>query len=132
MGRAVIVGGARTPFVRAFGPFYDMDTIDLGCAAVRGMLERYGVPFDAVQGIVWGGVILPSGAPNVAREIGLDLGLPHSVDAMTVSRACASGLQAITLAAAAIERGEADVMVAGGSDSTSATRLELPASLMHH
>ena len=130
MGRAVIVGGARTPFVRAFGPFYDMDTIDLGCAAVRGMLERYGVPFDAVQGIVWGGVILPSGAPNVAREIGLDLGLPHSVDAMTVSRACASGLQAITLAAAAIERGEADVMVAGGSDSTSATRLELPASLM--
>jgi acetyl-CoA acyltransferase len=107
-----------------------MDTIDLGCAAVRGMLERYGVPFDAVQGIVWGGVILPSGAPNVAREIGLDLGLPHSVDAMTVSRACASGLQAITLAAAAIERGEADVVIAGGSDSTSASRLELPASLM--
>ena len=102
MGRAVIVGGARTPFVRAFGPFYDMDTIDLGCAAVRGMLERYGVPFDAVQGIVWGGVILPSGAPNVAREIGLDPD-SHSVDAMTVSRACASGLQAITLAAAAID-----------------------------
>ena len=129
--RAVIVGGARTPFVRAFGPFTRMDTIDLGVAAVRGLLDKYEVPWPEIGGIVWGGVILPSGAPNIGREIALDLGLPAEVEAMTCVRACASGLQAITLAAAAIERGEYDVAIAGGSDSTSNAELKMPQSLVH-
>jgi acetyl-CoA acyltransferase len=83
------------------------------------------------RGCVWGGVILPSMAPNLAREIVLDLKLPHSVEGMTVTRACASGLQAVTLAAAAIERGEADVVIAGGSDSTSNGELKLPQKVVH-
>jgi acetyl-CoA acyltransferase len=128
--RAVIVGGARTPFVRAFGDFLEMDAIDLGVAAVRGLLERTAVPWDAVDSIVWGGVILPSGAPNVGREIALDIGLPAHVEGLTVTRACASGLQAITLAAAAIERGDADVVIAGGADSTSNAELKMPGSLV--
>jgi acetyl-CoA acyltransferase len=70
-------------------------------------------------------------APNLAREIVLDLKLPHSVEGMTVTRACASGLQAVTLAAAAIERGEADVVIAGGSDSTSNGELKLPQKVVH-
>lgn len=129
--RAVIVGGARTPFVRAFGAFTKIDTIGLGVAAVRGLLDRTRVPWSEIDSIVWGGVILPPGAPNVGREIALDLGLPASVEAMTVTRACASGLQAITLAAAAIERGDADVVIAGGSDSTSNATLTMPQSLVH-
>jgi acetyl-CoA acyltransferase len=129
--RAVIVGGARTPFVRAFAEFTKLDTIALGAAAVKGMLDRTKVPWDAIDGIVWGGVILPTTAPNVGREIALDLGLPASVEARTVTRACASGLQAITDAIAAIERGDADVMIAGGSDSTSNAPLTMPQSLVH-
>ena len=129
--RAVIVGGARTPFVRAFEQYMTLDTIALGTAAVRGLLERIPVSWDEIDGVVWGGVILPSTAPNVGREIVLDLGLPRSVEAMTVTRACASGLQAVTLAAAAIERGECDVMIAGGSDSTSNAELKMPQSLVH-
>ena len=117
--RAVIVGGARTPFVRAFAEYINMDAIDLGVAAVSGMLAQTGVPRDEIDAIVWGGVILPSAAPNVGREIALDLGLPASVEARTVTRACASGLQAITDAVAEIERGNADVIIAGGGDSTS-------------
>ncbi len=131
MSRAVIVGGARTPFVRAFAEFTRIDSIGLGVAAVRGLLDRTRVPWSEIDAIVWGGVILPTGAPNVGREIALDLGLPASVEAMTVTRACASGLQAITLAAAAIERGEADVVIAGGSDSTSNAQLTMPQSLVH-
>ena len=124
--RAVIVGGVRTPFVKAFREFLHLDTIDLGAAATGALIERYSVPRDEIDSIVWGGVILPSAAPNVAREIALDIGLPHRVEGMTCTRACASGLQAVTLAAAAIERGEYDVAIAGGSDSTSNGELKMP------
>src|SRR5215510_12170092 len=97
--RAVIIGGVRTPFVKAFGHYLELDTIALGAAAVRGLLERHPVPRNEIDAIVWGGVILPSESPNVGREIALDLGLDPAVEAMTVTRACVSGLQAITLAA---------------------------------
>lgn len=129
--RAVVVSGMRTPFVRAFGDFTELDTIALGVAAVSGLLEKTGLGRKEVDAMIWGGVILPSAAPNVGREIALDLKLPASVEAMTVTRACASGLQAITLAAAAIERGEADVIIAGGSDSTSNAELKLPQKVVH-
>lgn len=129
--RAVIVAGVRTPFVKAFGKFLKLDSIDLGDIAVKTLLERTDVPHQEIDSIVWGGVILPSHAPNIAREIALDLRLPASVEGMTCTRACASGLQAVTLAAAAIERGEADVVIAGGSDSTSNAALNLPQKAVH-
>ncbi|MEV0340061.1 acetyl-CoA C-acyltransferase [Nocardia sp. NPDC050713] len=129
--RAVIVSGARTPFVRAFTDFTRMDSIALADAAVRGLLERTGLPGAQVQAIVWGGVILPSAAPNIAREIALDLRLDPGCEGYTVTRACASGLQAVTAAAAAIERGEYDIMIAGGSDSTSNAEVKLPQKLVH-
>ncbi len=129
--RAVIVTGVRTPFVKAFGKFLKLDSIDLADIAVASLLERTDLPHDEIDSIVWGGVILPSLAPNIAREIALDLHLPASVEGMTCTRACASGLQAITLAAAAIERGEADVGIAGGSDSTSNAPLNLPQKVVH-
>jgi acetyl-CoA acyltransferase len=59
-------------------------------------MARAGLGVRDVDAVVWGGVILPSGSPNVGREIALDLGLDPRAEAMTVTRACASGLQAIT------------------------------------
>ena len=129
--RAVVVSGVRTPFVRAFSEFLKMDTFALGGASVAALLERTNLSQQDVDAIVWGGVILPSAAPNVAREIALDLGLPASVEGMTVTRACASGLQSITTAVAAIERGDADVIIAGGSDSTSNAEVSLPSKAVH-
>jgi acetyl-CoA acyltransferase len=129
--RAVVVAGARTPFVKAFGDFTKLDTIALGNAAVTGLLDKTGLARREVEALVWGGVILPSASPNVGREIALDAKLDPSCEAMTVTRACASGLQAVTLAAAAIERGEADVMIAGGSDSTSNAEIKLPQKVVH-
>ena len=129
--RAVVVGGVRTPFVKAFKELLKLDSIALGDAAVSAMLDRLDVPRDEIDGIVWGGVILPGLAPNIAREIALDLRLPASVEGHTVTRACASGLQAITSAVSAIERGDADVMIAGGSDSTSNAELKLPQKVVH-
>ncbi|HXI59068.1 MAG TPA: acetyl-CoA C-acyltransferase [Polyangia bacterium] len=129
--RAVVVGGVRTPFVKAFAEFLKLDTIALGAAAVRGLLARYPVPRAEIDALIWGGVVLPGLAPNIGREIVLDTPLDPGVEAMTVTRACTSGLQAITLAAAAIERGEADVVIAGGSDSTSNAEVKLPQKVVH-
>ena len=63
--RAVIVIGVRTPFVKAFGRFLHLDTIDLADMAVRSLLERTELPYEEIDSIVWGGVILPSTAPNI-------------------------------------------------------------------
>jgi acetyl-CoA acyltransferase len=128
---AVVVGGVRTPFVKAFNEYLEMDTIALGVAAVGALLERSEISRRDIDAIVWGGVILPGLAPNVGREIGLDLELPASVEAFTVTRACASGLQAVTSAVSAIERGDADVVIAGGSDSTSNAEIKLPQKVVH-
>jgi len=127
--RAVVVGGVRTPFVKAFSQFIGLDTIALGVAASSALLRRYSLRGEEIDSIVWGGVILPPTAPNIAREISLDLKLPAAVEGMTCTRACASGLQAVTLAAAAIERGDADIVLAGGSDSTSNASVTLPTKL---
>jgi acetyl-CoA acyltransferase len=129
-GRAVIIDGVRTPFTRAFAELKTVGTIDLGATAVRALLQRTGLHYREVDAIVWGSVVFVGNAPNTAREIGLDVGLPPSVEAMTVTRACASGLQAVTLAAAAIDRGEAEVVIAGGSDSTSNAEVPLPPRLV--
>ena len=129
--RAVIVGGVRTPFVKAFGPFIKLDSIALGDAAVSNLLKQTEIPRHEVDAIVWGGVILPSGAPNLGREIALDLQLPHSVEAYTVTRACATGLQAVVNGAMAIENGDADVVICGGSDSTSNAEIKLPQKAVH-
>ncbi len=129
--RAVVVSGVRTPFVKAFNEFLKMDTIALGVTAVTALLERTNLSRNDIEGIVWGGVILPQAAPNVGREIALDMKLPPSVEAYTVTRACATGLQSITNAVSAIERGDADVLIAGGSDSTSNAELKLPQKVVH-
>ncbi|MCU0665017.1 MAG: acetyl-CoA C-acyltransferase [Myxococcota bacterium] len=129
--RAVIIGGMRTPFLKGFGDFTQVSAIGLGVAAVRGLLAKFPMSDKDIDGMIWSGVVLPSGSVNVGREILLDLGLPPTIEATTITRACTSSLKAITMAAASIERGEADVIVAGGGDSVSNAEVKMPASLIH-
>ncbi len=129
--RAVIVDGLRTPFCKAFGELTKLDSIALGVHAARAVLARTQIDPALVDEVVWGGVILPGTAPNLGREIALDLGLFPTVSGVTLTRACASGLSAITHAAAAIERGDYDTALVGGSDSTSNAEVKLPQSLIH-
>jgi len=129
--RAVVVGGLRTPFCKAFTDLTKIDTIALGAQAVSALIKKLELNPKEIDSITWGGVILPPLSVNVGREIVLDLKLPYSIEGYTVTRACASGLQAITNAAAAIERGEADVVIAGGSDSTSNAPIAFPTKLVN-
>jgi acetyl-CoA acyltransferase len=124
--RAVIVGGMRTPFAKSFGELMELDTIALGVNATSALMRKLHLDPKQVDSMVWSGVVLPPLSVNIGREIVLDMGLPTSVEATTVTRACTSSLAAITIAVAAIERGDADVVIAGGSDSTSNAPIAFP------
>lgn len=116
--KAAIVAGCRTPFLRSGTDFADLPAIELGKVAVRDALGRSGLRGAQVDQLIYGTVVHDTKAPNIAREVGLAV-LPKTVPAVTVSRACASANQAIADAAALIEVGQADVVVAGGAESLS-------------
>ncbi|KAL9652385.1 hypothetical protein ABK040_012040 [Willaertia magna] len=123
---AVIVTGCRTPFVKSFGDLMDVDAIGLGVSSVDGLLKKTKLNPNLIDEIIWGNVVLNTKAPNIAREIIIDLNLPKKITGVTVSRACLSGLEAILQGIRLIESGNAEVVVAGGSDSTSNGELTMP------
>jgi acetyl-CoA acyltransferase len=116
--KTAIVAGCRTPFVRSGTVFSDLTAIELGKLAVRDALARSGLRGEDVDKLVYGTVVHDTQAPNIAREVSLAV-LPKSVPASTVSAACTSANQAITDATQLIEVGQADIVIAGGSESLS-------------
>ncbi|NRF72396.1 acetyl-CoA C-acyltransferase [Aquincola sp. S2] len=121
MNDVAIVATARTAIGRAFrGALNDTHGATLGAHVIAAALQRAGVPADAVDDVVLG-CAWQEGATgsNIARQAALRAGLPASVPAATLDRKCASGLNAIAIAANAIRCGEAEVAVAGGLESVS-------------
>jgi acetyl-CoA acyltransferase len=116
--KTAIVAGCRTAFAKAGTVFADLSAIELGKVAVRDALARSGLKGDRVDQLVYGTVVHDTQAPNIAREVGLAV-LPKTVPAVTVSRACTSANQAITDGVQLIEVGQAEVVIAGGSESLS-------------
>jgi len=119
---AVIVASVRTAVGKApKGTLRQMRPDDMAGAAIKAALAR--VPAlkpEMVEDVILG-CAMPEAEQgmNVARQAALLAGIPPAAAAMTVNRFCASGLQAIALAARAIEAGEADVIVAGGTETMS-------------
>ncbi|HXN80943.1 MAG TPA: acetyl-CoA C-acyltransferase FadI [Myxococcales bacterium] len=117
--RAAIVAGLRTPFVKSATAFKDLTALDLSRMVVSELIQRTELPGKEVDQVVFGAVVPSVQAPNLAREVALLTNLPRSVEAYSVSRACATSLQAMTNAADAIALGEADVVIAGGAEALS-------------
>jgi len=115
----VIVSGCRTPFAKAGTAFRDLTAVELAKLATRELLARSEVDPRVVDQVVFGQVVPSVLAPNVAREVALLPQFPCTVVAHTVNRACASSIQAITEAHDQIALGQADVVVAGGTESLS-------------
>ncbi len=117
--RIAIVSGLRTPFARSGSAYRDMSALDLARVVVSEIVAR--AEFDpAMVGLVVYGQVVPSvSAPNIAREVVLGTNLPKSVEAFSVSRACATSFQAMTSAAEAMLAGQHDVAIVGGADSAS-------------
>jgi acetyl-CoA acyltransferase len=123
MREAVIVSAARTAVGRAKkGTLVNYRPEDMGAAAVAEAVRRVkGLDPQEIDDVMLG-CAMPEGAQglNVARNITLRAGLPHTVTAQTINRFCSSGLQTIALAAQQIMTGMGDVIVAGGVESMSA------------
>ena len=117
--RAVVVAGLRTPFMKAQGVFSGLTSLDLGATVVRELVERSGIDPAEVDQIVFGQAIPTLLAPSIAREVGIGSALPKALEAHTVSRACATSLQAFTDVASAMALGVSQVAVAGGTESLS-------------
>ena len=114
--RVAIIDGCRTPFAKSGSAFKNMTAIELGIVSVRELIQRANLSPAEVDELIYGTVVHSITAPNIAREVTLGCGLPATVPAFSVSRACASANQAITSAAESIMAGHSDVAIAGGAE----------------
>lgn len=115
----VVVGGARTVFSKAGMDLSPLSAVDLGVFALQEALAQSGVSASEVEHVVIGNVAQPANAANISRVIGLYAGVPARVPGFTVQRNCASGLESVAQACNQIATGQADVVVAGGTESMS-------------
>ncbi|EME55828.1 acetyl-CoA acetyltransferase [Rhodococcus ruber BKS 20-38] len=119
MREVVICEPVRTPIGRYGGMFKSLTAVDLGVAALKGLLDRTGVAPDAIEDVILGHCNGNSEAPAIGRVVALDAGLPITVPGMHIDRRCGSGLQAVIQAALQVGNGDNDVVVAGGAESMS-------------
>src|SRR5258708_2882915 len=117
--RVAIVAGLRTPFVKSGTAFKDLSALELSKQVVSELVQRAEIPPAAIDQLVFGTVVPSVQLSNIAREVGLASGLPKSLDAYSVTRACATSIQAFTSAADSIALGEADLAIAGGAEALS-------------
>src|SRR5213596_1918706 len=118
-GEVFIVGAARTPIGKYGGALRNVHPAELGAVAARAALERAGVAPDAVDEVLIGHGRQAGSGPNPARQVGIRAGVPDSVPAQTINKACASGMQTIATGAQSIMLGEAEMVLAGGIESMS-------------
>lgn len=117
--RLVVVDGIRTPFSRVGTELSALGPDELGRIAVDALLTRTGFDPAVVDEVIFGCVVQPAEAANIARVIALRAGIPKTVPAVTVHRNCASGFEAITTAADRMAAGRGSVFIVGGVDSMS-------------
>lgn len=115
----VIVSAVRTAMGSWGGSLKDFSATQLGGIAIKGALDRIGLKGEEVNEVIMGCVLQANLGQAPARQASKFAGLPDNVIATTVNKVCASGMKAITLAAQAIQLGDADVVIAGGMESMS-------------
>lgn len=122
----VILGGGRTPTGKFNGGLSSFTAPELGAMAVEAVVSRSGIDPASVYEVFMGQVVPAGTGQAAARKAALGGGLPDSVGATAVNKACGSGLKAVMLAANAIVAGEAELFVAGGMESMSNAPYLLP------
>jgi acetyl-CoA C-acetyltransferase len=124
----VIVSGVRTPIARYGGALKEINSGFLASHVIKEAIHRAQITGDQVDEVILGEVRQSTESSNVARVAGLRAGVPETVPAFTVNRLCASGMQAIASAVQQIQSGQAEIVVAGGTESMSCTPIYLRGS----
>ena len=127
MKEVYVVNCCRTAVGSFGGSLKDTPATELGAVVVKEALNRAGVKPEQVDELMFGCVLTAALGQNPARQVGVKAGLPYSVPAYTVGMVCGSGMKSVIEAARTIMAGDADIIVAGGTENMSAAPYALPA-----
>ena len=119
MNKAVIVSACRTPVGSFGGTLKDVSAREMGALVIAEAVKRAGIKPDMVEEVIFGCVLQGGLGQNISRQCSLDAGIPVEVPTFAVNKVCGSGLKTVELAAQAIKAGDADIIVAGGTESMS-------------
>lgn len=126
MHKVVIVAAKRTAIGTFGGAFKDVSAVDLGTTVVKDLLEQTGVKAEQVDELIFGNVLSAGLGQNVARQVAMKAGLPQEMPSFTINKVCGSGLKAVQLAAQSIQVGDADIVIAGGTENMSQAAYVMP------
>lgn len=122
----VISAPLRTAIGTFGGALKDVSAVDLGTTVATKVLNRTGLDGDQVDQVIVGNILMAGQGMNPARQVGINAGISQAAPAMTINRMCASGLEAVVLAAQEIALGGADVILAGGIENMDRAPFLLP------
>jgi acetyl-CoA C-acetyltransferase len=126
MRKVVIASAVRTPIGNFGGALSGLSAVELGRIAAVEAIKRAGITADMVEEVLVGNILSAGLGQNVARQIGIHAGIPETAPAMTINQLCGSGLRAVMLASQLIQLGEAEIVLAGGTESMSNAPYLLP------
>ncbi|NLV17052.1 MAG: acetyl-CoA C-acetyltransferase [Syntrophomonadaceae bacterium] len=125
MKKAVIVSACRTPVGNFGGTLKDVSAREIGALVIREAINRAGIKPEMIEEVIFGCVLQGGLGQNISRQCALDAGIAPEVPTFTVNKVCGSGLKTVELAAQAIRAGDADIIVAGGTESMSSALFAL-------
>ena len=128
MREVAIAAAARTPIGSYGGALKDTAAVTLGATAVKEAIKRAGIQPEQVDEVIMGCVLQAGLGQNVTRQVAMAAGIPKEVPAMTINKVCGSGLRSVSLAAQIIKLGDADIVVAGGTESMSLAPYYVPSA----
>jgi acetyl-CoA C-acetyltransferase len=128
MRNVVIVSAVRTAIGSFGGVFKDVTAVQLGTTVVKEAISRANISANDVDELIFGNVLQAGLGQNVARQVSIHSGLPIEVPSFTLNKVCGSGLKAVQLAVQAIQNGDAEVIVAGGTENMSQSAYVVPSA----
>lgn len=128
MKNVVIVAAKRTAIGSFGGSLKGISAVELGTIVVKNVLETSGVKPELVDELIFGNVLQAGLGQNVARQVAIAAGIPQEVPSFTVNKVCGSGLKTVQLAAQAIMAGDAEIIVAGGTENMSQAPYLMPSA----
>ena len=128
MRNVVIVSAVRTAIGSFGGVFKDVTAVQLGTTVVKEAISRANISANDVDELIFGNVLQAGLGQNVARQVSIHSGLPVEVPSFTLNKVCGSGLKAVQLAVQAIQNGDAEVIIAGGTENMSQSAYVVPSA----